>query len=84
MIPSSRKPIWVNVPIVEPFAEKSPFLLRKEGERYVVTDERSDEAYPIEIPPEPAWYSRLTSSGTEMSRIGVLQGNYLGIYVSNR
>jgi len=84
VIPSSRKPIWVNVPVIEPFAERSPFLLKKEGDAYVVVDERSDEGYPIEIPPEPAWYSRLTSSGTEMSRIGVLQGNYLGIYVSNR
>lgn len=84
VIPSNRKPIWVNVPVVEPFAAKSPLLLKKDEERYVVVDERTDDAYPIEIPPEPAWYSRLTSAGTEMSRIGVLQGNYLGIYVSNR
>ncbi len=37
----------------------------------------------MRIPEEPAWYSRQTSSGVEMSRVGVLQGNYLGIYVSN-
>lgn len=29
-------------------------------------------------------FSRRTSSGVEMSRVGVLQGNYLGIFVSNR
>jgi hypothetical protein len=84
VIPSSRKDIWVNVPVLEPFAARSPFLLRKDADAYVVVDERSDDAYPVKIPPEPAWYSRTTSSGTEMSRIGVLQGNYLGIYVSNR
>ncbi|MET0620393.1 MAG: radical SAM protein, partial [Thermoanaerobaculia bacterium] len=28
-------------------------------------------------------YGRVTSTGVPMSRIGVLQGNYLGVYVSN-
>src|SRR5215470_12346135 len=78
-----RKPIWVNVPVVEDFAARSPFLLRKENGSYRLTDERSGDDYDAEIPPEPAWYSRRTSSGIEMSRIGVLQGNYLGVYVSN-
>ncbi len=84
VIPWSRKPIWANIPIIEPFAAMSPFLLKEENEgEFVVLDERSDDVYPIEIPEEPEWYSRKTSSGTEMARIGVLQGNYLGIYVSN-
>jgi hypothetical protein len=46
-------------------------------------DARTGDSYPVEIPEEPAWYSRRTAAGVEMSRIGVLQGNYLGIYVSN-
>jgi hypothetical protein len=46
-------------------------------------DARQGDHYPVEIPEEPAWYSRKTSSGVEMSRVGVLQGTYLGIYVSN-
>jgi hypothetical protein len=83
VIPSRRKKIWVNVPVVEPFAEKSPFALAANGGGPVLTDERDGAVYPVEIPPEPAWYSRPTSTGIEMSRIGVLQGNYLGIYVSN-
>jgi len=85
VIPAPRKPIWVNVPVVEAFAQKSPFVLAKEGagEAYAVQDTRTGEAYPVEIPQEPAWYGRTTSSGVEMSRIGVLQGNYLGVYVSN-
>jgi hypothetical protein len=83
VIPSRRKKIWVNVPVVEPFAEKSPFVLMTSEKGPFVRDERDGSAYPVEIPPEPTWYSRPTSSGIEMSRIGVLQGNYLGIYVSN-
>ncbi|HUP48452.1 MAG TPA: radical SAM protein [Thermoanaerobaculia bacterium] len=84
MIPARPKNIWVNVPVVERFAAHSPFILEKHGEVYAVSDTRNGTLYPIEIPPEPAWYSRRTSSGVEMSRVGVLQGNYLGIYVSAR
>ena len=83
VIPSKRKKIWVNVPVAEPFAEKSPFTLVTAEKGSFIEDERDGSAYRVEIPPEPAWYSRTTSSGIEMSRIGVLQGNYLGIYVSN-
>lgn len=83
VLPGPRKKIWVNVPVVERFAATSPFLLAKEREGYRVLDERTGDSYPAEIPPEPAWYSRRTSSGVEMSRIGLLQGSYLGIYVSN-
>jgi solute carrier family 13 (sodium-dependent dicarboxylate transporter), member 2/3/5 len=83
IIPSRSKDIWMNAPVVEPFAATSPFLLVKEGKTYRVWDGRDGGAYPVEIPEEPTWYSRRTSSGIEMSRVGVLQGNYLGIYVSN-
>jgi hypothetical protein len=81
---TARKKIWVNVPVVEVFAQTSPFVLHKDGQSYRVVDTRNGDTYPVEIPPEPEWYSRKTVSGIEMSRIGVLQGNYLGIYVSNR
>jgi sodium-dependent dicarboxylate transporter 2/3/5 len=80
VIPARPKDIWVNVPVVERFAQASPFVL----EEHTVVDTRSGARYAIEIPAEPAWYSRKTSFGVEMSRIGVLQGNYLGIYVSAR
>jgi solute carrier family 13 (sodium-dependent dicarboxylate transporter), member 2/3/5 len=84
VIPAKRKAIWANVPVVEPFAEKSPFRITSDGDGFVVEDDRSAEVYPITIPEEPEWYGRSTSSGVEMSRIGILQGNYLGIYISNR
>jgi len=80
ILTGGRKPIWMNAPVVEAFARRSPFVLR--GSRIV--DERDGIEYEIAIPPEPRWYSRYTSSDVPMSRIGVLQGNYLGIYVGSR
>jgi hypothetical protein len=84
VIPASPKPIWVNVPVVEPFARRSPFTLRKCDDFYFIIDAGRDAVYEVTIPPEPAWYSRHTSADIPMSRVGVLQGNYLGIYISNR
>ena len=78
------KPIWVNVPVVERFAQHSDFVLHYLDGRYSIADTRSGVEYRIDIPSEPEWYSRKTSSGVEMSRVGVLQGTYLGFYVSNR
>src|SRR5450756_2957473 len=36
VLPSPRKKIWVNVPVVEAFAAKSPFLLMKTRRGYVL------------------------------------------------
>ncbi|HYV43021.1 MAG TPA: hypothetical protein VEO02_14625, partial [Thermoanaerobaculia bacterium] len=83
ILPAPRKSIWVNVPVVESFVSSSPLKLVKQGEEYRIFDERTADSYPVQIPEEPSWYSRRTSSGVEMSRVGVLQGNYLGVYVSN-
>ena len=38
VIPNRPKAIWVNVPVVEPFAQASPLVLHKQGERYAVVD----------------------------------------------
>ncbi|MEO8034254.1 MAG: radical SAM protein [Acidobacteriota bacterium] len=84
VIPATPKPMWVNVPVTEPFAQQSPFSLQKRDERYFVFDTRNSESYEVVIPPEPAWYSRNTSADVPMNRVGVLQGNYLGVYISNR
>jgi hypothetical protein len=83
VLPSPKKKIWVNVPVLESFAETSPFLLTRSRAGWEVADGRDGTHYPVEVPPEPEWYSWNTSSGTPMSRVGVLQGTYLGIYVSN-
>lgn len=72
---------WVNVPVEESFAKRSPYLLLKSAGRYFVADPRVDSLRPVRLPPQPAWYDLRTTSGREMSRIGVLQGTYLGVYV---
>ena len=82
VLPGGRRPIRVNVPVTEAFAAVSPLRLSGDGVRYRIIDDRSGEIYPVSVPPEPEWYSRTTRSGIPMSRIGVLQGTYLGIYVS--
>jgi len=84
VIPAAPKDIWMNVPVAEKFAHESPFQLGVDDGGGFIVDDRSGSVYHVEIPREPDWYSYKTTSGVEMSRIGVLQGNYLGIYVSAR
>jgi hypothetical protein len=75
--------LWVNVPVVERFAQQSPYVLTgSPSTGYRIRNERDDRLYPIDIPHEPAWYCRPTSRGIPMNRIGVLQGTYLGIYIN--
>jgi hypothetical protein len=77
-----KSELYANVPVLEPFAQSSPFELMGGPGRYRIFDTRTGHAYPIAIPQEPAWYHRLTSRDVPMSRIGVLQGTYLGIYIN--
>jgi hypothetical protein len=94
LIPGPRKDLWINVPVEEDFVSTSPYVLVRLGEGdYRVVDERMSARsgeevswgydYPVRLPPEPDWYHRRTRKGTQMSRVGVLQGTYLGIYISN-
>ena len=81
--PPQDREVWINVPVTEPFAARSPFTLKKREGRYQVVDRREGgRVYPVRLPAKPPWYDRATSSSTTpMSRVGVLQGSYLGIYV---
>jgi hypothetical protein len=83
IVPGPLKDLWLNAPVEEDFAADSPFLLARGADGYVVHDLRNAETYPVRLPPEPAWYRAATSRGTAMKEIGVLQGTYLGVYVSN-
>lgn len=83
VIPGPIKDLWMNVPVEEDFAERSPYRLMRHDGDYFVVDGRQQYRYPIRIPPEPSWYTRTTSRGTPMHKVGVLQGTYLGIYISN-
>lgn len=84
-LPGRRKTYWVNAPVVEPFVERSPWLLERTSAdgftRYDLRDERTGAETPVRIPSEPSWYGRRTASGREMAEVGVLQGTYLGVYV---
>jgi hypothetical protein len=78
-----KREIWMNAPVVESFAQQSPYVLEwSRADGYGVRDTRGDARYPVRLPSEPAWYRRLTSRDVPMSRVGVLQGTYLGIYIN--
>lgn len=80
---SVKDEIWVNVPVIESFAAASPYRLDNSAAHgYVIVDDRSGVRYPARLPHEPGWYTTRTSRGVTMSRVGVLQGTYLGIYVN--
>lgn len=85
VIPTSswmKRNIWMNAPVTEHFVASSPYVLGGSPAGYFVRDERTGTEYPVRIPKEPSWYRRLTSRDVPMSRIGVLQGTYLGIYIN--
>jgi hypothetical protein len=71
--------LWVNAPTLEAFAQRSPFLLVHRGGRYFIERDGAEIA-PVVVPPAPRFYERRTASGRLMSRVGVLQGTYLGVY----
>ena len=72
--------LWTNVPVSEPFAQRSPYMLHRSGAgRYWIWHDGEPVA-PIELSPRPAWYDEKLPSGKPMTRIGTLQGTYLGIY----
>ena len=71
--------LWTNAPVVETFAQRSPYVLRRKDFSYVIHRDREPIAT-VKLSPRPAWYDRSTSSGKPMTRIGSLQGTYLGIY----
>lgn len=75
--------IWVNVPVVESFAARSPYeLVAERASAHAIRDDRSGHEYRVRLPEEPAWYRRETSNDVPMNRVGVLQGTYLAIYAN--
>lgn len=70
---------WANVPVSEDFTRSSPYVFRVRGGRLVL-ERDGHSVSDVRLAPRPGWYERRTSSGREMSRVGLLQGTYLGIY----
>jgi hypothetical protein len=73
--------IWTNIPVQEAFAQSSPYEVRRDAQGYALWIE-GERIAPIELAPRPTWYEQKTSSGKSMTRVGTLQGTYLGIYPS--
>ncbi len=71
--------LWTNIPVAEPFAQKSPYSIHREAGRYRLRQHGRDVAS-LALSPRPEWYDRATSTGKPMTRIGTLQGTYLGVY----
>ena len=88
--------LWTNVPVTETFAQSSPYVLhrdvrgysiRRHGERGRVSGagiqmntSSAEHIARVALAPRPSWYDRKTSTGKTMTRVGTLQGTYLGIY----
>jgi radical SAM family protein len=88
--------LWTNVPVTEEFTKTSPYVLYREQGQYLlrrhaegshanggslqVVSSHREEPIPVKLAPRPRWYERSTSNGKPMTRIGTLQGTYLGVY----
>jgi len=73
--------LWTNVPVAEPFAKASPYVLKRRAGSYVIYREPDVEPVTaVTLSPRPDWYDRKTATGKPMTRIGTLQGTYLGVY----
>jgi len=70
---------WTNVPVTEGFARKSPYVLRRRDGGYWI-DREAEPVAPVTLSPRPDWYEEKTSTGKPMTRVGTLQGTYLGVY----
>lgn len=71
--------LWTNIPVSEPFAQQSPYVLERVDGNYVIHRDGKPVA-PITLAPLPNWYERRTTSGKPMRTVGTLQGTYLGVY----
>jgi hypothetical protein len=80
--------LWTNVPVSEHFAARSPYTLERRPQSgktngrsggYTI-HHHGEPVAEVQLSPRPGWYERKTASGKPMTRIGTLQGTYLGIY----
>ncbi len=71
--------MWTNVPVSEAFAAESPYVLEKIGGRYNLTWS-GESIVDVTLSPRPEWYDAHTTSGKVMTKVGTLQGTYLGVY----
>ncbi|MCX7957707.1 MAG: radical SAM protein [Deltaproteobacteria bacterium] len=75
--------IRVNAPVMEKFARNSPYKLTDIDGNLKIINENTGKssAFRIKIFNPPGFYSKKTSSGKTMSRIAVMQGSVLSVYL---
>src|SRR5687767_15743325 len=64
--------LWTNVPVLEPFAQRSPYLIRRLGDELRLEMD-GDAIAAITLSPRTAWYDARTRSGKPMTRVGTRQ-----------
>lgn len=72
--------LWTNVPVAEDFAAASPYTLHRLQDGTYLLAHSGQDVTLVELAPRPGWYDRNIATGKPMTRIGSLQGTYLGIY----
>jgi hypothetical protein len=78
--PLPKREIYVNVPVVEPFAIRSPFRLARLASRdYVIVDDRDAGLYPVRVPNAPPWLAWLTSNDRPMREVATRHGAQMHI-----
>ncbi len=76
-----RGGLWVNVPVVEPFAERSPYVVRLAGAQAGVEIVRDGRLVAhARLAPRPRWYDRVGPRGRPLRRVATLQGTTLAVY----
>jgi len=71
--------LYANVPVDEKWVRGTPYTLKKENGGYRI-EKGGERVAAVRLPRRPAFYDATTTSGKKMSRVGVMQGTYLGIY----
>lgn len=72
----------VNIPCREAFTTNSPYVIKRRGEAYFISDGSGE--VPVTIVERPAFYNRRTSSGVPFSNIATVHGSYTVITPSPR
>ena len=74
--------LWTNIPVLEPFAASSPYHVGVENGAVWIHHDDIGPVAEVQLAPKPVWYDAKTGTGKPMTRIGSLQGTYLGVYPS--
>lgn len=72
----------VNIPCSEEFTKGSPYIIKRSGEDFFISDGAGE--VPVKLVPRPEFYSRKTSTGIPFQDIATVHGSYTVITPSPR